>query len=334
MATPISSLIGVQVDYTKLDNQLQQIINGQNELRNSVRDILGRLQELEQVSDRHSTSINNVDRALGQIGGTNHLAEDLRNLTDNVKNLTQNVGQMQRNDLPNMNKAVSDLHKNAEHNQRQMDQLSQIVPNLERSVGEAHRMAEAANQDLTNNVHANLRDLTNNINNSQRGLEQKQRGIENFQADVNELTNRLSGRVDNIERTVQQKLGSDGNTVSTAELEDLSSRMDDNFREVERQLSNVDADMKRQQTDSMNLRADLNASDNDKTTRINETNENLKAQIAMLLQTMQEFENNNNMTAQIIADAGRKLSVTDRHASVSAANSAKGINSGTRNRNY
>ena len=291
MSGAASSLIGVQVDYTKLDDTLHRILTGQQQLAQDVRDIAARLKEVENKSEHNFQHISRVEKALAGFGG----ADDLRSLAQHVNDIGRGMDAVVQRDVPELKRRVEELANSHQVHSRAVAQATEThLPQLERAVQEASKVADANHRDLAQ-LSTTTRELSQQLLSQQRDAETRERGQGNFASRVDEALRDVGGRLEEIERG------------QGAGVEELSKRVDDNFREIERQLAAAGGDLNRNRSDVANLRAELNQVDNDKSAKMAEMADESEAKFAMMLKLLQDFETSNSVQAAHIAEAGRAL---------------------------
>jgi chromosome segregation ATPase len=266
------------------------------------------LTRLAQVQDAQGKELSQVGRRLdGLESAVGELQDFARRMggildslgsADEIRNLATHVRQIETRVETAIVPELQDTRRAAEDAGRRAAEASNVAKT---AVGHAGECADAINGmredvgQLSTNQRAfatDLRDATTRVDEVHRN-----RGVENQRTE--ELARQAAERVDRMERETLARLLRD--------VSDMNTRMDDNFKAVESAVVQFSDDSRRAKADIGNLRAELNALDNDASHRINKIKEDADGKFAMLLQLMQSFERNSQLFEAHMAEAGRVL---------------------------
>jgi uncharacterized phage infection (PIP) family protein YhgE len=281
------NLVGFQLDGTHLHAVLQRIIHEQrtqaqefHALARRVDGIDGALAELQDFARRTSSVFDSLGSA------------------DEIRSLGQHMRQIETRIESVLVPELRDVRRAAESADRRAQQAAQVSEQLGSTVAQVHEGLQGVQVDvnaLSENQRSfagELREASTRVNEVQqtRSLE-RQRG--------EDAVREALARLERMEREALPKV--------YADMEDLNRRSDENFRSVEVAVRQFEDDHRRAKADIGNLRAELNALDNDASHRINKMKEDADGKFAMLLQLMQSFEKNSILFEQHMAEAGRAL---------------------------
>jgi chromosome segregation ATPase len=90
-------------------------------------------------------------------------------------------------------------------------------------------------------------------------------------------------------------------------LEELNTRTNENFRQVEVSARSVDAELQKIRTDIGNIRAEFNSMDNNVRNRFGKVTEDVDAKFEMVLSLLNNVEKNSSVLEDALASAGRAL---------------------------
>jgi chromosome segregation ATPase len=281
------NLVGFQLDGTHLHAVLLRLIHDQRTQHQELNGLARRVDGIESAVGELQDFARRMDQVFGSVGS----AEEMRNLATQVRQLERKLDETVVGDLRELRRSVDSVEKRSAN----AAQLADVAATNLAQTGDAITALRRDLGLLSENQRAFAGDLRDSVGRVEEW--HRTRSVEKQRVD--DSLRDVLARMERVERDALAKLA--------AEIDDINRRNDENFKSVEVAVRQFEDESRRAKADIGNLRAELNALDNDASHRLNKIKEDADSKFAMLLQLMQNFERNNQLFEAHMAEAGRAL---------------------------
>lgn len=278
-------LIGFQMDGSHLNNVLQNIIHHQQQLAAGQRQVAQRLGALEEDVAEVRTHQQDLERALGIVGGDTEKLRQIRGRLEDLEGAMDRVTA----DLDETKRLAAAAAEDADQAGRLADQANRVAAPIQ---GEVRQLAVDMDQFVKQST-TDRRELV-------RALEQLDKGRVEQEEAVAAAVHELQARVEKAARE-------NGAERLRVMLEELSDRTDENFRSVEESARAVDAELSRQAQELHATRSELGSLEDRTRTRISALAGDTDEKYQVLLNAFREYERANSELEEHLVMAGQAL---------------------------
>lgn len=287
-------LIGFQMDGSHLNTVLQNIIRQQQQLVQGQRQVMQRVDELEEnVSDLRSRH-QEVERVLEQVSGA--------------------VDPSFYNDV---RVRLQDLEGAMDHVVRDVDEARKTASAAGQDADQAGRLADQANRGLVP-LQESVQSVAQDVEGLARQSAQERRDIGRALDDLTNARNEQDRHFADALRSLQQRadqLARESGVERLRQmLEELSDRTDENFRNVEESARAVDAELNRQGGELGNILNELGAADERQRSRFTAFATDMDDKYQALLNAFREYERSATELEEHVAMAGQALARRRRNS--------------------
>lgn len=296
------SLLGYQIDASHLNDVLLAIIR---QLQHSGASSNRRFAQLENAVGDLDRRVGRIEQAFGDVSD----ASEVRNVREDLRNVMRAVDEIQRQHIPSLQRVADENRHRGLGNEKAISGLNQLVSPLSTQQAQLAQAIDGLGRQLQ---QLDSREQAERARD--RDVADKLGGAV---ADVGARHARVERDVGALQRDLEMLSRQQPDGRWREALEDINTRMNENFRLVEQGANAVDVELGKLRTDLSNLRAEVNTLDNNTRNKIGRVTDDVDEKFKMLLDTLRAFETNSTAMEEAIASAGKALA-TNRQNRLSA----------------